>query len=192
MRTLHLSLASALFIASSLPANAGIINGFIGPWAPTIENGFESVTGATTFTTVISPDGSTVTSILNNQGDITHPSFFLQNYTGNLPVGAFSYDYAIALSSPTGFIAEFDDFGHDSLYESGTVLTGHVSGNYPQFAPSPYFGYFGINISDGQGTASATVTLTNFTGPSSVPEPATLTLITLGLAGMVSGKRRKL
>jgi len=181
----------AALILAAVPASAGTINGFFGPWAPTPANGFDNSTASpvSTFVTTISPDGLTVTSELNNNGDTSHPSFFLQNYSGLLPSGPFSYDYAITLFSPTGFVTEFDDFGHGSFtYASGTVISGHRSGNHPELFPSPYFGYFGVNIDDGAGSASATVELRNFSGP--IPEPATLPLLAAGVLAFSCQRRR--
>jgi hypothetical protein len=64
------------------------------------------------------------------------PASFLQNYNflnpalPQLPYGVVRYDYSIALSSPTGSVAELDDFGHNQEYTSGTTITGHQALNY--------------------------------------------------------------
>jgi hypothetical protein len=144
-----------------------------------------------TFVTTVSADGKTLTSVINNNGDVGHPSFFLQNYsfltTPLLPTGNVSYDYTIELLSATGTVTEFDDFGRSSAsFGSGTILSGQVAVNYA----GGYFGYFGINIQDGQGTAHAVVTLTNLSAPAVVPEPQSAALVALALGGLVASRRR--
>jgi hypothetical protein len=119
-----------------------------------------------------------------------HSSFFLQHYIGFLPAGPFSYDYSITFHSSTGFVSEFDDFGNSGLFADGAAINGHKSGNYPEFFPSPFFEYFGINIDDGNGTAQATVILSNFSGPGSIPEPASLLLFATGLLGLICKRRQ--
>ncbi len=169
------------------PQASHAITGFSGPWdpsaAPLNSTGIPDVNGfnravqssVSTFTVSISLDNQTLTALLTNNGDTNHPSFFLQNYSGLLPAGSFSYDYSIRLNSPTGFINQFDDFGNFSAnYIDGTILSGTRSGLNPEPSlPYPFFGYFGINIDDGAGSAEATVVLTNFqfTPVPSVPGP---------------------
>lgn len=175
------------------PAHAAI-QGFVGPWAPTVANGFENATQNNgTFTTGVNPAGNTLTSDIANAGDLGHASFFLQNYGYAktpailLPQGNISYDFAITLFSSTGFVQEFDDFGHgSSSYSSGHVISGSVNLNYA----GGYFGYFGVNIDDGQGTASAKVVLTQFAGPGAIPEPASLLLLATAGAGILVARRR--
>ena len=175
------------------PAHAAI-QGFVGPWAPTTVNGFENATQNNgTFTTGVNSAGDTLTSDIANAGDVGHASFFLQNYGYAqtpailLPQGNVSYDFTITLFSPTGFVQEFDDFGNgSSSYSSGDVISGSVNFNYA----GGYFGYFGVNIDDGRGTASATVVLTQFAGPSAIPEPASLLLLATAGAGILVARRR--
>ena len=172
MRLVSSVLGAALMFTATLPA-AAAVTGFVGPWAPTLANGFtNSVAGSlSTFTTTVSPDGLTLTSHLDNNGDIAGPSFFLQNYANILPHGPFSYDYSIVFHSPTGFGYEYDDFGRSAPVSNGDIISGSVAGLYDGISFGGYFGYFGVNVDDGNGTASATVTLTNFSGPGEVPEP---------------------
>jgi hypothetical protein len=136
------------------------------------------------------PLGQTLTALLANNGDTNPPSFYLQNYSGLLPRGNFSYDYSITLSTPSTYgVIEFDDFGcSPAVYADGTVLTGQHSGFNPDpTLPYPYFGFFGINIDDEQGTASATVVLTNF---NFTPEPVPGPLPIFGVAAAYRFSRR--
>lgn len=168
------------------PGPSYAASGFVGPWDPSgatfngtgipDSNGFDRAVQSTisTFDILISPDKQTLTAWISNNGDTNHPSFWIQNYSGLLPRGIFSYDYSITLISATNSVTEFDDFGRSaSTYADGTVLTGQRSGFNPDpTLPYPYFGFFGINIDDGQGTAKATVVLTNFNfTPEAVPGP---------------------
>ncbi len=127
--------------------------------------------------------------MIANNRDTGHPSFFLQNYSfltvPLLPTGPISYDYAIELLSPTGFVDMFDDFGNSSSYASGTIVSGTYSTNYS----GGYFGYFGVNIDDFSGTASAIVRLTNLSAP--VSAPGTIALAALGLAALATTRRRQ-
>ncbi len=86
-------------------------------------------------------------------------------------------------------MTEFDDFGRSaSGYADGTVLTGQRSGLNPDpTLPYPFFEFFGINIDDGEGTASAKVVLTNFNfTPATVPGPLPI----FGVAAAYSFSRR--
>lgn len=191
IRAARAALLSAAFIAA--PAFAGVTNTFTGEWAPTAANGFENAVGAggspSTFTTSVSADGTVLTAHIANNGDWSHPSFFLQNYsfltTPLLRSGQVRYDYEIELFSPTGSVMEFDDFGRGAAWHaSGTKLTGTVDFMFN----GGYFSYFGINIADFDGTASAVVTLTNFSAP--LPEPESLALTAVALAGLALARRR--
>ena len=183
--------ASLSAVLAAVPAQASVITTFTGPWAPTVGNGFANDVNSTssTFSTSVSADGLVLTSMISNNGDSGHPSFFLQNYSfltvPLLPTGLISYDYAIELFSATGFVEMFDDFGNNSSYASGTIVRGTYSTNYT----GGYFGYFGININDFAGTASAIVTLTNLSAP--VSAPGTIALAALGLAALVTTRRRQ-
>ena len=180
--------ASLSAVLAAMPAQASVINTFTGPWAPTVGNGFENSVNSTisTFSTSVSANGLVLTSMIANNGDTGHPSFFLQNYSfltvPLLPTGPISYDYAIELLSPTGFVDMFDDFGNSSSYASGTTVSGTYSTNYSG-------GYFGVNIDDFSGTASAIVTLTNLSAP--VSAPGTIALAALGLAALATTRRRQ-
>ena len=183
--------ASLSAVLAATPAQAGVINTFTGPWAPTAVNGFENSVQSTisSFSTSVSANGLVLTSLIGNNGDSGHPSFFLQNYSfltiPLLPTGPISYNYAIALFSATGVVNMFDDFGNSSSYASGTTVSGTYSANYS----GGYFGYFGVNINDGSGTASAVVTLTNLSAP--VSTPGTIALAALGLAALATTRRRR-
>ena len=183
--------ASLSAVMAATPAQANVINTFTGPWAPTAVNGFANDVQSTvsSFSTSVSANGLVLTSLIANNGDTGHPSFFLQNYsyltTALLPTGPISYDYAIELFSTTGSVDMFDDFGNNSSYASGTTVSGTYSANYS----GGYFGYFGVNINDGFGTASAVVTLTNLSAP--VSTPGTIALAALGLAALATTRRRR-
>ncbi len=190
-------------VLAATPAQAGVIHTFTGPWAPTAVNGFENSVQSTisTFSTSVSADGLVLSSLIANNGDLGHPSFFLQNYSyvtvPLLPTGLISYDYAITLFSARGFVTMFDDFGNSSSYASGTTVSGTYSANYS----GGYFGYFGVNIDDFSGTlspfasfsgtASAIVTLTNLSAPVPVSAPGTITLAALGLAALATIRGRQ-
>lgn len=180
-------------VLAATPAQAGVIHTFTGPWAPTAANGFANDVQSTisTFSTSVSADGLVLTSLIANNGDLGHPSFFLQNYSfltiPLLPTGPISYHYAIELFSAGGFVTMFDDFGNSSSYASGTTVSGTYSANYS----GGYFGYFGVNIDDLSGTASAIVTLTNLSAPVPVSAPGTITLAALGLAALATIRRRQ-
>ena len=183
--------ASLSAVLAAMPAQASVITTFTGPWAPTAGNGFANDVNSTisTFSTSVSANGLVLTSMIANNGDTGHPSFFLQNYSfltvALLPTGPISYDYAIELLSATGFVDMFDDFGHSSSYASGTTVSGTYSANYS----GGYFGYFGVNINDSSGTASAIVRLTNLSA--SVSAPGTIALAALGLAALATTRRRQ-
>ena len=182
---------SAVLVAT--PAQASVINTFTGPLAPTAANGFENSVQSTisSFSTSVSANGLVLTSLIANNGDLDHPSFWLQNYSfltiPLLPTGPISYDYAIELFSATGDITMFDDFGNSASYASGTTVSGTYSANYS----GGYFGYFGININDSLGAASATVRLTNLSAPAPVSAPGTIALAALGLAALATTRRRQ-
>ena len=181
-----------------LAAAAAVQHSFTGAWAPTVANGFESAaTGGGTFTVSVSADHLTLTAFIENPANLDFGSFFLQNYGYSqgppilLPTGPVSYDHTIQYSSSLGFVSTFDDFGNNTFVVSGSSLAGSSSVNYA----GGYFGYFGVNIrgDDGNGThgvASATVTLSNFTAPAAVPEPASIALFALGLATVAAARRR--
>jgi hypothetical protein len=132
------AVAAATGLALAVPAHAtAVINTFTGPWAPVAGNGFANATSAPqTFKTSVTGNGTVLTSAIANNGDTSPSSFFLQNYNflnpalPQLPYGVVRYDYSIALSSPTGSVAELDDFGHNQEYTSGTTITGHQALNY--------------------------------------------------------------
>ena len=187
-----LGAASLSMLVAAAPAQAVVVNTFTGSWAPTAANGFDSFVQApttSTFTTSVSGDGLTLTALIANNGDMVHPSFFLQNYSYQtvplLPTGPVSYHYQIEVRSTTGFVDLYDDFGTSGNYGSGDVIIGNFSINYTR----GYFSYFGVNIDDGFGTASAIVTLTNLLAP--VPEPGTIVLAALGIATLVVARRRQ-
>lgn len=187
-----LGAASLSMLVAAAPAQAVVVNTFTGSWAPTAANGFDSFVQApttSTFTTSVSGDGLTLTALIANNGDMVHPSFFLQNYSYQtvplLPTGPVSYRYEIQVFSDTGSVEMFDDFGNSGTYASGEIINGSVSINYT----GGYFSYFGVNIDDLEGTASAIVTLTNLLAP--VPEPGTIVLAALGIATLVVARRRQ-
>ena len=179
-------------------AAAAVQHSFTGAWAPTVATGFENAaTGGGTFTVSVSADHLTLTAFIENPANLDFGSFFLQNYGYSqgppilLPTGPVSYDYTIQYSSSLGFVSTFDDFGNNTFVVSGSSLAGSSSVNYA----GGYFGYFGVNIrgDDGNGThgvASATVTLSNFSAPAAVPEPASIALFALGLATVAAARRR--
>ena len=181
-----------------LAAAASVQHGFTGAWAPTAANGFDNAaTGGGTFTVSVSADHSTLTAFIENPANLNFGSFFLQNYGYTqtppilLPTGTVSYDYQIQYFSALGNVATFDDFGNNAVVASGSSLSGWSSINYA----GGYFGYFGVNIQgfDGNGNpgvASATVTLSNFSAPAAVPEPASIALVALGLAAVAAARRR--
>ena len=193
--TVAIAVASLLL---PLAAAASVQHGFSGAWAPTAANGFDNAaTGGGTFTVSVSADHLTLTAFIENPASLNFGSFFLQNYGYTqtppilLPTGTVSYDYQIQYSSSLGFVDTFDDFGNNTSVASGSSLSGSSSINYA----GGYFGYFGVNIrgNDGLGTegvASATVTLSNFSAPAAVPEPASITLFALGLAALAAARRR--
>ena len=86
-----IAFVSALMIGG--PVHAAI-QGFVGPWAPTVANGFENATQNNgTFTTGVNPAGNTLTSDIANAGDLGHASFFLGGFkfgSEHLPVRACS------------------------------------------------------------------------------------------------------
>jgi hypothetical protein len=180
-------------LAIGIPAHATIFS-FTGPWAPTGTNGFANATqDGSPFTTSVSGNGLVLTSDIATGGDPLHASFFLQNYNftnlalPQLPHAIVSYDYSIALSSPTGSVYEFDDFGDSADYTSGSTITGHQTLDYFPGGANWYggfFEYFGVNIDDGAGTASAVITLTNFSA--TVSEPASVWLLAIALLGLAS------
>jgi hypothetical protein len=203
MRSLLPALGAVLVTGVAVsPGASYAASGFVGPWDPSgatfngsgIQNsyGFNRAVQSvfSTFTVSVSPDKQTLTAWLANNGDTNHPSFFLENYSGLLPRGTFTYDYSITLSTPTtNSVTEFDDFGRSaSGYADGTVLTGQHSGLNPDpTLPYPFFQFFGINIDDGEGTASAKVVLTNFNfTPATVPGPLPI----FGVAAAYSFSRR--
>jgi len=189
---------AAVSLLLPLVAAASVQTVFTGAWAPTAANGFENAaTGGGTFNVSVSVDGTTLTANIENPLTLNFGSFFLQNYGYLqalpilLPTGTVSYDYNIQYFSALGFVATFDDFGNNTSVSSGGSLSGSTSVNYA----GGYFGYFGVNIIgfDGIGNfgvASATVTLSNFSAPSAVPEPAPITLVALSLAAMAVSRRR--
>lgn len=203
LRSLLLALGAMLVTGAAFtPSISYAASGFVGPWDPSgaslngigisDPNGFNRGVQSifSTFTLSVSPDKQTLTALLANNGDTSHPSFFLDNYSGLLPRGSFSYDYSITLSTPTtNGVTEFDDFGRSpGVYADGTVLTGQRSAFNPDpTLPYPYFGFFGINIEDGQGTASARVVLTNF---NFTPEPVPGPLPIFGVAAAYRFSRR--
>ena len=184
--------ASLSMLLAAAPAQAGFINTFTGPWAPTAANGFTNFVQGTmsTFSTSVSADGLTLTSLIAKNGAPT-TSFWLENYsfltTPLLPTGPVSYLYAIQVFSTTtsGLVDMFDDFGNSGTYASGTIISGSRSINYT----GGYFGYFGVNINDSANNASATVTLTNLSAP--VSAPGTIALAALGIATLVVTRRRQ-
>lgn len=188
--------ASLSAVLAATPAQASVIDTFTGPWAPTEVNGFEnSVQSAvSSFSSSVSANGLVLRSLIDNNGDLVHPSFFLQNCSfltvSLLSTGPISYDYAIELLSTTGFVTMFDDFGHRSRCASGTTVSGTYSANYSG-GYFGYFGYLGVNIDDSLGTALAIVTLTNLSAPAPVCAPGTITLAALGLAALATTRRRQ-
>ena len=188
-----------------LAAAASVQHGFSGAWAPTAANGFENAaTGGGTFTVSVSADHSILTAFIENPVNLNFGSFFLQNYGYTqtppilLPTGTVSYDYKIQYFSSLGFVSTFDDFSNNTLANSTRVASGNsLSGSTLVNYAGNYFGYFGVNIrgDDGfgnPGVASATVTLSNFSAPAAVPEPASIALVALGLAAVAAARRQPL
>ena len=203
-RSQQLLTAAALAgVIGLVPTRAGAapISGFKGPWKPATgtsilvkdANGWENaVYKPASFAVTVSPDESTLVAEIANFAT-QESSFWIENYTSKLPAGFYSYDYKIKLSSPTGFVDEFDDFGNSlSSYVDGYELSGKTSGFYPPASlPYPYFGFFGVNITDYAGTAKATITLTNFSF-TPVPGPLPLAGALVAFRASRSLRRRQL
>ena len=153
-------------------------------------NGFELVTNGMPVVgqPVIAADGSRVTAALANNNDSSHPSFFLQNCSfvvrEKLPRGVVSFDISVENTGSTSL-----NFFGDNLPTLVLAVGQSFSQNQSFHYTGGYFGYFGININDGNGTAKVLVTLSNLVAP--VPAPAAMALFGLGALGLAALRRTR-
>ena len=192
IRLVGATFALLCLVGASATARAAVI-GFVGPWAPTIENGFQNATGGgSLFTTSVSPDGGTLTSSIASNGNFAFNSFFLESY---------GYSFATPILLPTGLVAfnwsitntgaaALNLYGDQGVPTTSLAPGASVSGSFSTNFTGGYFEYFGVNISDLNATAQANVVLTNFSGPGEVPEPISIALFATGLAGLALSRRR--
>jgi len=170
-----------LFVGS---ANAGIINDFtdgydVSNWTQSLNGGTIDLSGAP----------FSIMEISSNSGVGSSNTDFTITALGN---GLVGFDWLYNTADIDG--SSFDPFGWllngvftqlttDNLFttQTGTASFTVASGDVFGFRANAVDSDFG----------SATTTISNFSAPSAIPEPASIALLGLGLAGLGFSRKRK-
>jgi hypothetical protein len=160
----------AVFLLMPAAAHAD----FAGIYAPV--NWTQSIGGAGSVNT----GGAPASIVLNSQIGQT-------NYTILLVSGGFwSFDYEY--SSP--YVGGADTAGY-LINGSFTQLADNNGGSGASGSIAVLAGQtIGFRV-NGNGELNSALTISNFSGPSAVPEPSSLALMAAGAAGLVAARRRR-